>query len=279
MDSGNPEAPEVLTGEELPAGSATEFLRPSAKENAGLFVQNLLKMSGWRQQNAKSIRGTLCQSAGPSLLPDPRGKVPIVLCVIRQGALWVDQLHARAHGLEAPLGPATCTAVLSRPPRAGGLDEAQKEAAQEWFSREAASFQSILSHRQPPLWMSAVCFPHSGIHNFLLSEAGVGALGANSLWAFGQIASQLGTSVFSASALQWLLSHCECPHGGPQGLAGPPFSLTTAPRAGHTPTSCPSKFILTSGPLHWLSPPPDSLPHPHTLSAHNQLLLFSLAFS
>lgn len=89
----------------------------------------------------------------------------------------MDQRHARVHGLEAPLGPATCTAALSspgyQPPRAGTWMK-PRQAAQEWFSREAASFQCIFSRCQQPLWMPAGGFPHTGIHTFSSPRLGSG---------------------------------------------------------------------------------------------------------
>lgn len=67
-----------------------------------------------------------------------------------------------------------------------------------------------------PCVLSSQWQPH-----LLPSEVGIRALGANSLWGFGQIASHLGASVSSASALPWLPSRRECPHGGPRSLTGP----------------------------------------------------------
>lgn len=40
MDARSPEDPKGLTGGELQAGLATEFVRPQAKENTETFVQH-----------------------------------------------------------------------------------------------------------------------------------------------------------------------------------------------------------------------------------------------
>lgn len=107
-----------------------------------------------------------------------------------------------------------------------------------------------------------------GAPHLLPSEAGIGALGTNCPWGFGQIASHLGASVSSASALPWLPSRRPCLTVAPKAWQGPPPSLAPVPHAGHTPIFCHSKFILSTGCPLPLTGLPTSTP-----SSYNRLLL------